>query len=388
MPKNNKLIKKNEIEDKLPETKEAKRRRKKTNAILTASAILVVIIVVSVGGWYLAYEKPLQATVIEVNDSKVSIGYLLNRCLMNASNTNDTMGMIQSIIQEQIIEQVTLQPPYNFTVTEADIDKELRDEVNASASGTSTTTIGTSTTTTGTSTTTTTGGLSDSEFQAWYRQALNQSQLSETQFRDVVKSIVLTKRLTTYLAARMPTTTDQVHLYDIVVADSTTANDVKTRIDAGEDFQTIAKELSQDVDTAAKGGDMGWVPLKGLDSDLEGTANSLTIGQCSNPVQTSAATQAVQSSSNGTNDQPYYLLMVTEKASGREIEPTYVPYLQQRLVQDWVSTQMAIQKIVLKGKGTSGGYDSQTAAYLQYEIEKLKASRGITETTTTTTSAY
>jgi hypothetical protein len=49
---------------------------------------------------------------------------------------------------------------------------------------------------------------------------------------------------------------------------------------------------------------------------------------------------------------------------------------------------MAIQKIVLKGKGTSGGYDSQTAAYLQYEIEKLKASRGITETTTTTTSAY
>jgi hypothetical protein len=300
---------------------------------------------------------------------------------MNASNTNDTMGMIQSIIQEQIIEQVTLQPPYNFTVTEADIDKELRDEVNASASGTSTTT-------TGTSTTTTTGGLSDSEFQAWYRQALNQSQLSETQFRDVVKSIVLTKRLTTYLAARMPTTTDQVHLYDIVVADSTTANDVKTRIDAGEDFQTIAKELSQDVDTAAKGGDMGWVPLKGLDSDLEGTANSLTIGQCSNPVQTSAATQAVQSSSNGTNDQPYYLLMVTEKASGREIEPTYVPYLQQRLVQDWVSTQMAIQKIVLKGKGTSGGYDSQTAAYLQYEIEKLKASRGITETTTTTTSAY
>jgi hypothetical protein len=45
---------------------------------------------------------------------------------------------------------------------------------------------------------------------------------------------------------------------------------------------------------------------------------------------------------------------------------------------------MAIQKVKLYGKGTSGGYDSQTSAYLQYEIEKLKSSRGITETTTTT----
>lgn len=385
MPKKNASVNNNELNIKLPETKEAKRRRRKTNAIITASAILAVIVAVSVGGWYLAYERPMQATVIQVNNSKVSIGYLLNRCLMNTSDTNDTMGMIQSIIQEQIIEQVTLQPPYNFTVTEADIDNELRSEVNASYSTTSSTTT---TATTTTSTTTTTPALSDSEFKAWYRQALNQSQLSETQFRDVVKSIVLTKRLAAYLADRMPTTVDQVHLYDIVVADSTTANDIKTRIDAGEDFQTIAKELSTDSDTAAKGGDMGWVPLKGLDSSLESTAESLDIGKCSYPVQTSAATQAVQSSSSGTNDQPYYLLMVTEKASGREIEPSYLPYLQTRLVQDWVSAQMAIQKILLKGHGTSGGYDSQTAAYLQYEIEKLKASRGITETTTTTTSAY
>jgi hypothetical protein len=76
--------------------------------------------------------------------------------------------------------------------------------------------------------------------------------------------------------------------------------------------------------------------------------------------------------------------MVTEKASNRLIDPQYVAYLQSRLLENWISKEMAIQKVKLYGKGTSGGYDSQTSAYLQYEIEKLKSSRGITETTTTT----
>jgi peptidyl-prolyl cis-trans isomerase SurA len=95
------------------------------------------------------------------------------------------------------------------------------------------------------------------------------------------------------------------------------------RINNGEDFQTIAKEMSQDSDTNTKGGDMGWVPMEALDSSLQGTAAGLEIGKVSYPVQTSTATQSASSSSDGTNDQPYYLLMVTEKASNRLIDPQY-----------------------------------------------------------------
>jgi parvulin-like peptidyl-prolyl isomerase len=373
MPKKSKPVKGQDLEeitDKLPETEDAKKRRRKTNAIITASSILAVIITVSVGGWYLAYQAPLRATVIQVNDKKMSIGYLLNRCLMNTTDTNNTMGMIQSIIQEQIIEQAGAQAPYNIIVTEADIDQEMRDEVNSSSADT-----------TGATTTPT---LSDAEFNEWYRQTLNRSQLSESQFREIIKDTIMAKRLTAYLEARMPATSEQVHLYDIVLADSTTATDVMNRINNGEDFQTIAKEMSQDSDTNTKGGDMGWVPMEALDSSLQGTAAGLEIGKVSYPVQTSTATQSASSSSDGTNDQPYYLLMVTEKASNRLIDPQYVAYLQSRLLENWISKEMAIQKVKLYGKGTSGGYDSQTSAYLQYEIEKLKSSRGITETTTTT----
>jgi hypothetical protein len=183
----------------------------------------------------------------------------------------------------------------------------------------------------------------------------------------------------------MPTTTDQVHLYDIVCPDLTTAQDIQTRINNGEDFQTIAKEQSQDSGTASKGGDMGWMPLGALDSNLASTAQNLPIGQVSAPVQTTTDAQAAESSSDGSDTEPYYLLMVTGKATGREIDPQYVSYLQQNLLQNWLSTESGIQKVHLYGKGANGGYDSETSAFLQYEIQKLAASRGITLTTTTTT---
>ena len=408
MPKRSKRVKNlpkipvtdNESNKKLPETKEAKKRRRRTNAIITASAILAFIVIVSAGGWYWIYQVPLKATVIQVNDQKISIEYLLNLCLMNSSDPTDTMSMIQSIIDNCIVEQVASQPPYNIKITEAEINQGLRDEANLYYYGTTSSTTTTTTTTTtpaaittatpaGTTTTTTTTTtpvqtLTDAEYNEWYRQQLNQSQLSASQFRDLEKITLIEDQLTQYLQARMPTTTDQIHLYDIVVGDLTTAQDIQTRINNGEDFQTIAQEQSTDSDNASNGGDMGWIPLSALDSNLESTAENLPIGQVSAPVQTSSAAQSAASSSSGSDDEPYYLLMVTEKSTGREIDPQYVTYLQQNLLQDWLTKESNIQKIKLLGKGVSGGYDSETAAFLQYEIQKLAASRGITLTTTTT----
>ena len=101
----------------------------------------------------------------------------------------------------------------------------------------------------------------------------------------------------------------------------------------------------------------------------------------------SAFLSASQSSSSSSgSEQSYYLLMVTAKDESRIIDPQYVTSLQSRLLQDWLETQEMApsMKITYHGHGKNGGYDSQTEAWLKYEIAKLKASRGITETTTTT----
>jgi parvulin-like peptidyl-prolyl isomerase len=384
MPKKKKTFQPKKPSDKLPMTEDAKRRKRRTNAIVIASAILAFIIGVGVFGYWFIYQKPLQATIIEVNGKKISVKYILNRCLLGMQTASDPstvspLSVIQSVIQEQLIEQVAVKAPYNINVTEADIDKELRNEANGN---TSTTTTTTTTPLAPVTTTTTTSGMSDAEFHEWYLQRINESQLPEDQFRDLIRVSIISQRLNQYLINQMSNTIEQVHLWDIVLPDTTTATDVKSRIDAGEDFSTIARELSQDSDTQAKGGDMGWIPLKALDSTLETVASKLEIGEVSYPVQTTAAQQQAQSSQQ---DQSCYLLMVTEKDPARVIDQQYIPYLQGRLLQDWLNDEMSKQQVKLLGRGQKGGYDSSTEAWLKYEIEKLKASRGIIETTTTTT---
>ena len=386
MPKKKKLVRKDKPIEDLPETADAKRRRRKNNTIIIASLILAVIIGVSVFGWYLAYKRPLLTNVAVVNGKKISVDYILRRCLMSiydastntTTGTADPLGVIQNIIQEQIVEQDAAKPPYNITVTDADIDQALRNEANSSSSDSTTTTP-----------TTTTPTMTDAEFNEWYRQLMNNSQLSDAELRELVKVDIMEQRLNTYLTNNMPTTADQVHLWDIVVSDQTTATDIKQRIDNGEDFSTIAKELSIDSNTSTQGGDMGWVPTKTLDSSLEYTANKADIGIVSNPVQLSTAMQSSSdSSSSSGNTEPFYLLMVTEKSTAREVDdPDYISILQGRLVQDWLDTEMASKDnvIELHGRGIKGGYDSTTNAWILYQIERLKRSRGIVDTTTTTT---
>jgi hypothetical protein len=80
--------------------------------------------------------------------------------------------------------------------------------------------------------------------------------------------------------------------------------------------------------------------------------------------------------------------MVTEKETARVVDnPDYITSLKGRLLQDWLTTQMSSKDniITLHGRGINGGYDSTTNAWILYQIERLKRSRGIVDTTTTTT---
>ena len=79
------------------------------------------------------------------------------------------------------------------------------------------------------------------------------------------------------------------HVLHILVKDEATANQVKARLDAGEDFGTLAKELSQDPGSKDKGGDLGDVPSKdsGMVAEFEQGMDALAAGQTSGPVKSS-----------------------------------------------------------------------------------------------------
>lgn len=61
---------------------------------------------------------------------------------------------------------------------------------------------------------------------------------------------------------------------------------LKQRIDAGEDFEKIAREHSADTYSAERGGDLGFFTVFGMVYPFECAAYSLKVGEVSEPIQT------------------------------------------------------------------------------------------------------
>ena len=62
--------------------------------------------------------------------------------------------------------------------------------------------------------------------------------------------------------------------------------EIKKRLDAGEDFATLAKELSDDKGSAQKGGDLGWFGIGRMVRDFEKATFALNPGETSEIIKT------------------------------------------------------------------------------------------------------
>jgi foldase protein PrsA len=80
---------------------------------------------------------------------------------------------------------------------------------------------------------------------------------------------------------------DRVHPSHILVETKEEADEIKKQLDAGTDFETLAKEKSLDVVTKEKGGDLGWINYKDMDQGMVFmlAAKELNEGEISEPVQ-------------------------------------------------------------------------------------------------------
>lgn len=342
------------------ETKAQQEKKKRKNTIIAVTAIVAVIAIVTSVFYYIIYVVPFQRIFINVDNDSVNASYFLKRLLIgyhssastsaNGTGSVDIMGTLLSLTQELVIKQEA--PKLVTEVTTADIDQEMRN----TAKGTS-------------------DSITDAEFKEWYRQQLNASQLSDSQFKELVQRSILTQRLHDYLSAQVPAVADQVHIIYFLLNTSDEAVAAKARIDNGEDFTIIARELSGDIQ------DMGWVPPKTLEQGWESVVDGLEVGKCSDPFP------VTEPGSNSTDpsaqNPPYVLLMISEKASAMAVTSDQLAILQGRALQEWLDTQMVTKKITFHGLNKNRGFDSQTEAWLNYQLQRMiKVTAQTTATTT------
>lgn len=80
----------------------------------------------------------------------------------------------------------------------------------------------------------------------------------------------------------------------ILVEDEATANEIIEKLNAGEDFATLAKELSLDTASGENGGDLDWFTVGEMVTEFNDAAYALELNEISKPVQSQYGYHIIQ----------------------------------------------------------------------------------------------
>ena len=118
---------------------------------------------------------------------------------------------------------------------------------------------------------------------------------------------------------------EQVEASHILVENEETANEVKEKLEAGEDFAELAKEYSTDPSNAENGGELGYFSKGTMVEEFENIAFSMNVGEISDPVKT---------------DYGYHIIHVTDKKEAKEANfEDHKEEIKQTLFDQEISTE-------------------------------------------------
>lgn len=111
----------------------------------------------------------------------------------------------------------------------------------------------------------------------------------------------------------------------------TRVRDLHRQIQAGEDFADLARQHSQDHNTAPLGGDMGWFPIDGYGSGVANVVRGLPDGGLSEPFQTDVGWHVLQRLGSRQQDRTEDIRrnQAAETIRNRKAEEEYERFLRQ-----------------------------------------------------------
>lgn len=162
--------------------------------------------------------------------------------------------------------------------------------------------------------------------------ALDVGELSQPVKTDFGYHLILVDEINTaedqikarHILIRPDTTPSDEAVAEATAAALATIQEARDRIEAGESFEDVAKEISQDPASAENGGDLGWLPRGQLPAELDEPAFSMNVGELSDPIQTPSGV---------------YLIMVVERDPAREVDETEYESRRTQAFEDWLAAQ-------------------------------------------------
>lgn len=120
---------------------------------------------------------------------------------------------------------------------------------------------------------------------------------------------------------------------------------LRARIVGGADFQTVAKENSEDANTRNQGGDLGWFPANAYGPEFGNQVEGLPDGGISEPFRSSAGWHIVQRVASRQTDvtEQNRRAQVRETIGRRKLEEEYNRFLQEMRGEAYVSLRIGDQ---------------------------------------------
>jgi len=234
--------------------------------------VIVGVLGVIGAGWYTTQYGPLHETVIKVNDTSFDMKYYVNildyygKGQSSSSLYSLADGVVQVIEQNELVRQGA--EALDIRVSDAEVDEELE----------------------------------------------HRDPPLSKDYRDLVRTeMLVTKLKDEYFEHQVPLFAEQCHVLAMFLESESQVNEVRSRLEAGEDFADLADELSLEPISKAGKGDLGWQTKDILDmllgtSVLSEYALSAEVGMLSSPVYDEALTKRVG----------YWLVSVSERKEDSE----------------------------------------------------------------------
>ena len=316
-----------------------KERKSNRIAYLIISLVIVIVVILVGIGYYQQYVRPFQRTVITFDDNIIKMRYFLDRTRLSGSNG---MSTLQSLTNEMCIKEGAER--YGITVTPQEIDNALR----LQAAGSDNVTI------------------TDAEFNEWYRQQLNDKKISSTQYKQIISVALMESSLREYVIKDLPATREHAHVYILYLNTYEEAVAAKERIDAGESFFKVAREISLKAIGEESEGEYGWVPR-----GAEVLNQDPFLWEAGKASQVLAYVDESSSSTSTDSNISFYYLFYTSEIQEREIEPGYLSEVKNTIFAQWLTDEYKLHEIHYN-------YDSEIDKWISWQLSKDTASDSTT----------
>ncbi len=240
------------------------------------------------------------------------------------------LGTVPQTVLDELVEDALIQEKAReagLVVTAQEVTQAINDMINNQAR--SSASASPSTSITDTTRLPTPTPLSQADVDKVYQEALVDMKLSDKAFRTIVEHSLLRQKVQEFLASQVMTTGLVVHVQMVQADSREEADSALKRVESGEDFALVAREVSTDTQTAETGGDLGWVAAGQLSSRYGEEVDTAIFSM--------AAGTARVVESNGR----FYLLRVVERNENGPLPAEVVSSRRNSALNDWLTARKA-----------------------------------------------